>query len=229
MALGAALGLSLALSGVARADDFTWTGNTSDEWTNGGNWTKTTNTVPARLFPNSISDTALFDNAIRPDVTIGSAISVNKITVGLNSSDRSLFGAQVTIGGAAAALDVAAAKSLTLNNVLAGTAAAGNVIFVKASAGVLTLTGANTFTGTLSLNAGTLTAANAGVTNGATNNPLGTSVISLNNGATNVILQLRSDGAGGTGAETVNFGNVFNVLNTSSTALQAPRPSMWAV
>ena len=83
-------------------------------------------------------------------VTLGGAISVGNLT--FQDGFVTITGNTLTFNrSGGSTVDVASGLTGTINSVIAG-----NVAFAKTGAGTLTLTGANTYTGRTSINAGTL-------------------------------------------------------------------------
>ncbi len=93
--------------------------------------------------------------------------------------------------------------TLTIGSTIVGTGAV-----TIAGSGVTTLSGANSYTGSTNIdNLANLVVSNSGsTTSGTTNNALGGSAIQMGIGSS---LSLRNDGAGGTSAGTVSYGNTF--------------------
>ena len=155
---------ALSLS-VVYATDYTWNGGASGEWTQAANW------QPNTGYPNAADDTAAFTPSAATAVTIGSAVTVQGITVG-GTSALTITGAAITLGsggitntstqavGVSNNLVIATAKTplaVTGNGTLsssnpAGPLHLGGVVsgsggLYKTGAGELHLYGANTFTG----------------------------------------------------------------------------------
>jgi autotransporter-associated beta strand protein len=133
-------------------------------------------------------------------------LGAGSISVGAVSAGNMIFasgsGAIVLSGGT---ITLAAAQTTTVNNAsntISSTLAGAATSFTKAGTGSLTLSGTNTYTGTTTVNAGTLILSNANTISGATSvaaagtlqlgnaTSMGTSTMTLANGAT---LQLRND------------------------------------
>ena len=150
---------------VVYATDYTWNGGASGEWTTPSNWT------PSTGYPNGADDTAAFTPSAATAVTIGSAVTVQGITVG-GTSALTITGEAITLGsdgitststaavGISNNLAIATAKTplavtgsgtLSTSNP-AGPLHLGGVVsgsggLYKTGAGELHLYGANTFTG----------------------------------------------------------------------------------
>ena len=60
---------------VAHGEDYVWNGGASGEWTTPSNW------LPDTGYPNDAGDTAAFTPSAATAVTIGSAVTVQGITV----------------------------------------------------------------------------------------------------------------------------------------------------
>jgi autotransporter-associated beta strand protein len=161
-------------------------------------------------------------------VTTGS----NGTTIGMDVSDPgALDSGKLTLGGLAGAVDLAGAftagftgsvTNLTLNpqtgnsNTYSGVIANGAMTLTKTGAGIQTLSGANTYTGTTAINGGVLA-----VTNGAAIADTGAVVLADVSGATltvensETIGSLRGGGANG-GNVTIASGQTLTVAETGS-------------
>ena len=161
-------------------------------------------------------------------VTTGS----NGTTIGMDVSDPgALDSGKLTLGGLAGAVDLAGAftagftgsvTNLTLNpqtgnsNTYSGVIANGAMTLTKTGAGIQTLSGANTYTGTTTINGGVLA-----VTNGAAIADTGAVVLADVSGATltvensETIGSLRGGGANG-GNVTIASGQTLTVAETGS-------------
>ena len=149
----------------AFAENYTWNGGTSGEWTTSANW------LPNTGYPNGADDTAAFSPSAATAVTVGSAVEVKGITVG-GTAAFTLTGSAITLGsggitntstqavGVSNDLAIATAKTpLAVNgpatlsaSTPAGPLHLGGVIsgsggIAKTGAGALHLYRANTFTG----------------------------------------------------------------------------------
>lgn len=153
----AMLGLPLAV----HAEDRYWDANGSNVGAGGtGNWntsslfwSETSSDVlgPYWTWNNVALDHAIFGGTAGT-VTLTSPITVGNIT--FNAANYTLTGGTLTLGGINPAIAVNAGTS-TINSALAG-----NSGLIKTGAGTLFLTGNNTFSGGINLNAGSLRASN---------------------------------------------------------------------
>ncbi|HEY4201336.1 MAG TPA: autotransporter-associated beta strand repeat-containing protein [Devosiaceae bacterium] len=150
----------LALAAPAHAADRYWDANGTTggvggtgAWNLSGlNWSPLGDGVagPYAAWSNSALDNAIFGGtAATSTVTVNGAITVHNLT--FNAPGYTLNGGIVTLGGAAPTI----AGGATINSVLAGSAG-----LTKIGNSTLILNGANTFTGAININDGTLNAIN---------------------------------------------------------------------
>jgi autotransporter-associated beta strand protein len=127
----------------------------SGAWnTSTGNWT-TDGGVNNRAWVNANNDTAIFGGTVGTGtVTLGTGITVGKLI--FNTQNYSITGGILTVGTAGS---ITANANASIRSVLAGSA------ITKAGAGTLTLFGNNSYTGTMTVSAGTLSIGD-GITNG---------------------------------------------------------------
>ena len=149
----------------AFAEDYVWNGGASGEWTQAANW------LPNTGYPDGADDTAAFTPSAATEVTIGSAVTVQGITVD-GTSALTITGEAITLGSGGLTSTSTAAVGIS-NNLVIATAATplavngpatlaaatpagplhlGGVIsgaggIAKTGSGALHLYGANTFTG----------------------------------------------------------------------------------
>lgn len=128
---------------------FTWNGGTGVWDTITANWTG-----PATFWRNGGNDTATFGGAAGT-VTVGTGISANDLT--FNTNGYVVSGSGLELSGIAPSITAAAGVTVSMAPVLTGSRG-----LVKNGAGRLTLGGANTFTGPITVNAGTLVIAPGG-------------------------------------------------------------------
>jgi RHS repeat-associated protein len=163
-----ALVLGLGWPGLANAATVTWTGSTSSNWATGSNWGGTA--------PTTGDDVVLTGSgSYRPTNQNISSLSINSLS--FDSTTTTAFtvsGNSITLSGSGTALSVnssAANHTIACNLVLgasqtwsqgnSGTLTVSGVIsgsygFTKAGSGTLRLSGANTYTGSTTISAGTL-------------------------------------------------------------------------
>jgi len=132
----------------AWAVSYNWTGTTTGTWdSTGTNWVGTpTNPWDAT---NGSSNTAIF-NLPSLAATVSGSVYANGITF---TTGGSLSGGTINLAGTTPGISVASSQTATISSLLAGSTG-----LIKGGAGTLTLNGtaANTFTGGLKVNAGTL-------------------------------------------------------------------------
>jgi autotransporter-associated beta strand protein len=194
-----------------------WNVNADGLWTTGSNWTLNTAPNATQAFANfgggGTPITAARTVTLDANQTVGSVAfnssqsftiaGGNTLTLN-NGSDPatiSVTGGSHTIGVAMSAVSggvqfnaINTADVLTVSGPLAG---AANV--TKIGSGTVTLSGANSYTGTTTLNLGTLTISGSG-TLGNTGNPLAVNGASLNLGGTTQTV----------GATTISGGSITN-------------------
>jgi autotransporter-associated beta strand protein len=175
--LPALAGLALLIPSTAQAANGTWStlssGNASGSWGTQGNWSGLT-------LPTTSGDTANFGTLnITSDstVTLDGNQSVNALIFGdsaistaanwiLSSGAPGTY--TLTLGGTTPSITVnplGSTKTATISAIVNGTTG-----LIKAGSGPLTLSNANTYTGTTTLNSGTLRI--TGSLNGTTGTPL---------------------------------------------------------
>ncbi len=176
------------LAGAAPAATLTWDADGADPLNDGGGaWTATGGANwhgdgGYGAWSNTTDDVAVFGvgNGAAGPIAVD-AVNANGVTFNApGAGSYTLAGGTITLGGAAPA--IAANTNAAIASVLAG----DGVAVTKSGAGVLTLSGANTFSGGLTLTAGTLllgansTPSAAGST--VTSGPVGTGTLTLAGG-----------------------------------------------
>jgi fibronectin-binding autotransporter adhesin len=167
----------LAMQAPAWGADKNWDGNSSAVGPGGDgtwnttllNWSGSTDGIsgPYSIWNNGALDTAIFGGTAGT-VTLGVPVTANRLT--FNVHNYILNGGTLTLAGTTPTID--GAGNATISSILSGTAG-----LTKAGAGSLTLTGVNTFTGAINVNAGYLVpGSNAALGNAA-------NVVNLANGA----------------------------------------------
>ena len=185
---------------------------------------------------NSLNFTA---DAISP-VTIGGATNMMRINATTANGNTAGNGITVMTPGAGAPTHTISAKvgltanqtwtinsggSLTISGVVSDSDFGGAYTLTKAGAGALTFSGANTYTGVTTINAGTLAygASDAIYTGGVTVNGA-TAVLALGANRTDTVGTVTLDGGGqitGTGASALTSAGAFEMKSGTASAILA--------
>ena len=197
-----------------------WTGATDGQWTTGANWaTNKAGTLGLNLAPGDVSVAVLtatgagnLGTVLGSDMTIDTLIFDNASAVGLGGANNLTINSGLTVSNSAAAVTVSngttvalgnsqtwthnGANALTVNGVIQGTSKA----LTLSGGGTLTLTGANTFDGGLTVNGPSWV-------NVGANHVVGKGALTLANG-----------GLKGTGAYTVSNAVTLVATGTVDTA-----------
>ncbi|MBZ9846364.1 autotransporter-associated beta strand repeat-containing protein, partial [Mesorhizobium sp. CA5] len=167
-------------SGLQLGGTGTWNTAAPALWNTTGNATA----GPFVTWNNGTPDNAIFAGTAGT-VTLGAPITAGSLT--FNVSGYTIAGGTLTLGGTTPT--ITAAGNATISSIVAGTAG-----LTKAGGGTLTLSGNNTFSGNVNINAGTLSLTGTNTFTGA---------INVNTG----ILSVSSNAA---------LGNATNVVNLSA-------------
>jgi autotransporter-associated beta strand protein len=149
----AVLAVLLAGAPKARSASATWSGATSDLWSTGANWSATP--VPGT------TDTATFNSAsANTTISLGAGVTIQTLLYDTSSATANHT---LTLAGAISGSSGAGVKTLTIGGVgrttvsgLISDGSGGSLRLTKTGTGILTLSGANTFTGKTTLSGGTL-------------------------------------------------------------------------
>jgi fibronectin-binding autotransporter adhesin len=148
----------ISLSHSATADTYNWNGSTtgeaagvSDDWnTSTANWTGFGTTWPATSTTN---DDAVFTGTAGTVTIATGGVIANDLT--FNANGYTLSGAGITLDGTTPTITTTDSTLTTISSIISGSAG-----LTKAGNGDLTLSGTNNYTGTTTINAGTLIAGN---------------------------------------------------------------------
>ena len=150
---------------IVHAATATWTGGAGDPWdTSATNWSNVTDTPWDAT--NGVTNAAVFNTASAA-ASVGDFVYVNSLTF---SQTAAITGGTITLAGATPTITTNA--NATISSILAGSAG-----LAKAGGSTLTLSGSNTFSGGVTVNAGALQLNNASA--------LGTGTLTINSGAAN--------------------------------------------
>jgi fibronectin-binding autotransporter adhesin len=165
--LSSLLAATVAITTSAHADNLTWDAAINSSWnTADANWSSDT-------WDNSAPDSAIFGAAGVGTVTLTTGINVQNIT--FNTAGYTVSGNTLTLNNTTVTANQDATISSSFVNGSANS-------LIKEGSGTLTLTGANSYNGNTTINAGTLKIAEgASIYNGGYNN---SAVLTVNNGAT---------------------------------------------
>jgi autotransporter-associated beta strand protein len=202
----------------------TWTGSTTSLITvQSGGSLDIYGSTPSTWERIDISGTGYFDGtssfgALLNGSSLSSTVSI-PIALTANSTVQSIGTGGITYSGTinlgSNTLTIGGANATAISGVISG---AGN--FTKAGIGTLTLSGSNTYTGSTTLNNGTVSASSIVVSSGASNFGNATSAITMGTGSTTANLSY----TGGTATFTRGFSitagtSVGRVTNTTSNLL----------
>ncbi len=142
------------------------------------------------------------------NVTISSTVTAHNITV--EEGSPTVSGGTLTLAGATPTITIASPQTLTISSVLDG------ATVTKAGTGTLTLSGTNTFTGTLAIQSGTL--AIGSINNANTDGTLGHSAaaVTLGSGGNSATLQYTAVGANDTSDKPFTLAGVTDTFQIDS-------------
>jgi fibronectin-binding autotransporter adhesin len=205
---------------VALADNGTWTSAVSGPWSNTNSWT-------GGAVADGSGFTADFNQAdVTNDLTVhlDTARTLGNLTFGDTATNtpagwlldnNSVAGNILTLAGTTPTITahvLGGSKLVTISATLAGTNGVA-----KAGTGTLALSGANTFSGGLTLSAGRLYINNGAPTGSGdvaiANNGMGTGGVKLNSGGP---FYLKNDGDGSTNAQVLTYGNNVDLGATTT-------------
>jgi autotransporter-associated beta strand protein len=177
--------------GTVGAGDSLVTGGLGAWNTTNGNWT-TDAGVNNSAWVNANNDTAVFGDT-GGAVTLGTGITVGGLT--FNTAGYTVAGNTLTFGSAG---NIAANTDAAISSVLAGSPA-----IAKTATGILTLSGANTFSGQLTVENGTLSIPT--INNISANGTLGNSASSVILGSSGNTGRLQYTGGTATSTKTLSL------------------------
>jgi autotransporter-associated beta strand protein len=182
--------VAIACTASACAGNLAWDAGINSNWnTADANWS-------SDIWDNSVPDSAIFGAAGVGTVTLTTGINVQNIT--FNTAGYTVSGNTLTLNNTTVTANQDATISSSFVN-------GGTNSLIKEGSGTLTLTGANSYNGNTTINAGTLKIAEgASIYNGGYNN---SAVLAVNNGAT---LELNRWGYGLGGANQSLGGLDYN-------------------
>jgi fibronectin-binding autotransporter adhesin len=188
--IAAAVALALVAGQSARAATDNWNGGANDSlWDDGLNW--------SNFVKPTATDDAVFGSTGVTTVTLGSGELANSLTFNANGYTFVGGNLAITTGNVA----IAAGTGAILSSVLTGSA---GLNYIGNGTGLLTLAGANTYTGTTAVGSGTLRVTNvlglgaSGVGNDTTVNAGATLELAVNGTIATEPLTLNGTGVGGT-------------------------------
>ena len=138
---------TLFVTNTAHSAPFTWNGGT-------GTWDSTTTNWTGVAWGNTSADEAIFGGtAGTVTINTGTGIIANRLTFNSNSYiiNSNVAADLLTLAGTTPTVNTGTGISATINAIVAGSAG-----LTKSGAGTLVLNGANSYTGTTTLSAGTL-------------------------------------------------------------------------
>lgn len=192
-------------AGLLQAAVYNWNGSSNNWDTTAANWNGA-----GTVWPASGTDNDAVFGGTAGTVTITSAVTANDLT--FNTTNYIVSGGTLTLNGTTPTITTANSVSATISSVLAGSA--GLIKSGLSSSGVLTLSGNNTLSGTVSINSGILRITNS--------NALGTSskTVNLNGGGGAATgLELRLD-PGTNGSLTLPSAIAFSTASNSGSGIR---------
>lgn len=197
---------SLIAVSCAHAQDQngTWLGDSAGDWTDGTKWTD-------GLIANGVDFTATFGNVITAarTITLNGNRTIGNITASDTSHNYTLTGNTLALDRTSdvPTINVVSNRDLTIESIVAGDDG-----LHKSGAGTLTLKGTNTFSGVLTIKAGTVRNFNTG----SGGNFLGTGSVTIGDAAnTGAAVALSFNGSSATFIPT----NPISVVGTGSATI----------
>jgi autotransporter-associated beta strand protein len=189
----------------ANAADGSWLGDSAGNWTDGARWT-------GGIIADGADFTATFGNVIAADriVTLGADRTIGNITASDAGQNFTISGANILTLDRSAGTPVAdvttSGRTLTIASVTAGDDG-----LLKNGAGTLALTAVNTYSGTTTINGGTIALSGSGTINASTGLTLQGGSLTLTNpsGAEAALDRVSS-------AAITSDGGTITVTNTAS-------------
>ncbi len=167
--------------------------------------------TPGALNTWTGSASGVWDTTTAGNWSAGAFANGQQVTFGDGVTNRNISGG--TVSPQRIVVNGSAGNDYTISNVIGGTLAGG---LVKSGANTLRLTGANTFSGAITIDGGTLAASIS-----STESAIGAGAVSLNGGT------LEINGSASTATNGL-FGRYFNTNNTTTTALNFDLPAVAA-
>ena len=185
------LGVSAAWGGPV-----VWNGSTSTDWGTADNWDGG--------LPGNTDIAAFTYPTLTYQPSVGSAVTIDGIQVDSASAPVTVsagVGGSLSVGASGITVDGGGTGALTLDVPIVGT---GDLI--KTGTGTMTLSGANTYSGSTTINAGTISASNIVVSGGASNLGNATTPVVLGGTSTRGTLNYTGGDAEFTRGFTINAG-----------------------
>jgi fibronectin-binding autotransporter adhesin len=188
-------------TGLATGASNTWDSNTSANWWDGGSLV----TWPAL---GGIDDDAILGGTAGTVTIAAGGVTANDLT--FNTTGYTLAGGTLTLNGATPTLTAGPGVDATISSVIAGSSG-----LAKAGDGILTLSGANNYTGDTTIGAGILKAGNGAALGANTSGTTVSSGATLDVNGQNLgieVVTISGAGVGGNGAIINSGGQQINAL-----------------